>query len=238
MSRVVVSWSGGKESCFACYKAISEGYEVSCLMNFISKDGRCMSHGLDSKLILAQSEAIGIPLVQREVAWGTYEQRFKSVIRELKRSGVEGVVFGDISNIAGHEGWIDRVCSELGIKPIKPLWGSDPKQLLSDFVEEGFESLVVTIKAELFGEEWLGREVDEVFIKDLSKFREKADIDFCGELGEYHTFVYDGPIFKKRLAILDFRKNLMEGYWFLDIKDFRIVGKREGARYNFGLQRE
>ena len=225
MSRVAVSWSGGKDSCFACYKAISEDYDVSYLMNFISKDGKCMSHGLDSKLILAQSEAIGIPLVQREVSWETYEPRFKSAVSELKENGIEGVIFGDISNIAGHEGWIDRVCGELGIKPIKPLWGSDPRQLLSAFVEEGFEALVVTVKADLLGNEWLGRKIDKAFIEDMSKLKEKVGVDLCGELGEYHTFVYDGPIFKRRLKILDYEKRMAEGYWFLDIRDFMIVGK-------------
>ncbi len=225
MSRVVASWSGGKDSCFACYKAISEGFEITYLVNFTSRDGRCMSHGLESKLILAQSEAIGIPVVQREVSWETYEQGFKSVIRELKRSGVEAAVFGDISNIAGHEGWIDRVCGELGIKPIKPLWDSDPKQLLSDFMQEGFKALVVMAKGDLFRVEWLGRKIDETFIKDILRLKKKANIDLCGELGEYHTFVYDGPIFKKRIEILDFRKKLMEGYWLLDIKDYGIVGK-------------
>ena len=137
LSQVVISWSGGKESCFACYKAISKGFKVSHLLNFISPNGRCRSHGLSSKLIVAQSEAIGIPIVQRKVTWKTYEKEFKSVIHELKQSGVEGAVFGDLSNIAGHEGWIDSVCSELDIKPIKPLWNSDPEQLLTDFVAEG-----------------------------------------------------------------------------------------------------
>jgi uncharacterized protein (TIGR00290 family) len=221
--RVVTSWSGGKESCFACYKAISEGFDVSYLLNFVSKDGRCMSHGLDSRLILAQSKAVGIPIIQRKVTWETYEQGFKGVMRELKRSGIEGAVFGDISNIAGHEGWIDRVCSEVGIKPVEPLWGSGPQQLLSNFVKEGFKAIVVMTKADLFDKEWLGRKVDNAFVEDMLKLKEKVDVDLCGELGEYHTFVYDGPIFKKRIEILDFRKKLVKGYWFLDIKDFRIV---------------
>ena len=223
--RVVASWSGGKESCFACYKAISEGFEIPYLMNFISKDGRCMSHGLDSKLILAQSEAIGIPMVQRKVTWETYEKEFKSVIRKLKQSGVEGAVFGDISNIAGHEGWIDRVCSELGIKPIKPLWDSDPEQLLTDFIDEGFKALVIMVKADFFGKEWLGRKIDEAFMRDLRKLEGKADIHPCGELGEYHTFVYDGPLFRKRLKILGFKKKMTEGCWFLDIRSHDIVEK-------------
>lgn len=223
--RVVASWSGGKESCFACYKAISEGFEIPYLMNFISKDGRCMSHGLDSKLILTQSEAIRIPMVQRKVTWEAYEKEFKSVVCELKQNGVEGAVVGDISNIAGHESWIDRVCNELGIKPVKPLWGSDPQQLLTDFITEGFEALVVMVKADLFDEKWLGRKIDESFIKDLGKLKEEVDIHFCGELGEYHTFVYDGPLFKKRLEILDFKKRLTKGCWFLDIGSYDIVEK-------------
>ena len=184
-----------------------------------------MSHGLDSKLMLAQSEAIAIPMVQRKVTWEAYEKEFKSVIRELKQSGVEGAVFGDISNIAGHEGWIDRVCSELDIKPIKPLWDSDPEQLLTDFIDEGFKALIVMVNADLFGKEWLGRKIDESFIKDLGKLKERVDIHFCGELGEYHTFVYDGPLFKKRLKIPDFKKKLTEACWFLDIRSYDIVEK-------------
>lgn len=95
--KVVASWSGGKESCFACSKAVSGGFEVSHLLNFINEDiGRCMSHGLDSKLIRAQSLAIGIPIVQRGVTWDTYERGFKDAIRELKQMGVGSAVFGDV----------------------------------------------------------------------------------------------------------------------------------------------
>ena len=221
--QVVASWSGGKESCFACYKAMLNGFDVSHLLNFVSKDGRCMSHGLDSSLIAAQSQAIEIPIVQREVTWETYEKEFKSVICELKQSGVEGAVFGDICNIPGHEGWIDRVCSELDIKPIKPLWDSDPEQLLTDFIDEGFEAIVVMVKADLLSEEWLGRKVDRNFVGDLLKLESKFHL--CGELGEYHTFVSNGPLFKRRLEILDSKKILKNGYWFLDISMYNISRK-------------
>jgi len=88
-----------------------------------------------------------------------------------------------------------------------------------------FEALVVRVKADLLDKEWLARKIDNAFMKDILKLKEKANIDLCGELGEYHTFVYDGPFFKKRLEILDFRKKLMEGYWLLDIKNFKIVEK-------------
>lgn len=223
MFRVVASWSGGKESCFACYKAISDGFEVSHLLNFISKDGRCMSHGLDSGLISAQSRAIEVPIVQREVTWNTYEQGFKAAMRELKQMGVEGAIFGDILDI--HEGWIDRVCGELGIKPVKPLWGSDPRQILVDFIDEGFEAIVISAKVDLLGKEWLGRKVDGSFLRDLQEIKKKSGTHICGELGEYHTFVTDGPLFKRRLKLLDGNRVLRDGYWFLDVSRCEIIRK-------------
>jgi len=228
LMKVVMSWSGGKESCLACYKAISESFEVSHLLNFVSESGRCVGHGIDPKLARAQSQALGIPIIQRIVTSDTHEGEFKKAIRELKQKGIEGAVFGDIQDIPLplHEGWIDRVCSESGIKPIKPLWGRDPKQILSQFINEGFEALIIKVKANLFGKEWLGRKIDEVFVKDLEKLQEKIDFNLCGELGEYHTFVYDGPLFRKRLRIFDFEKTLTEACWFLDIKSYGIVEKQ------------
>ena len=210
--QVVVSWSGGKESCFACYKAILEGFEVSHLLNFVSKDERCMYHGLDSKLMVAQSQAIGIPLIQREVTWDTYEGAFKAVMIELKQMGVKGSVFGDI-DVQEHKDWVDRVCSEVGITSIEPLWGLNPEQILTDFIDGGFEAIVVNTKADIFGEEWLGRKVDRSFFEDLRKLHSKHNVHICGEWGEYHTLVLDGPIFKRRIKILDSKRVLIEGYW-------------------------
>jgi len=224
---VVTSWSGGKESCFACYKAMLDGFEVSHLLNFISKEERCMSHGLDSKLMVAQSQAIGIPIVQREVTWDTYEEGFKAAMRELKQMGVEGAVFGDI-DIQEHKDWVDRVCGEVGVTPMEPLWGLNPKQILIDFIEEGFEAIVVNVKADLFGEEWLGRKLDRSFLEDLQKLRREHDFHICGESGEYHTLVIDGPIFEKRIRVLDGRRGLREGYWrfwLLDILRYEIEEK-------------
>jgi len=222
MSRVVASWSGGKESCFACYKAILEGFAVSHLLNFISKDGRCMSHGIDSKLIVAQSQAIEIPIVQRKVTWDTYEQEFKTVVRELKQMGVDEAVFGDIE-IQEHKDWVDRVCNEVGIKPVMPLWGHEPEQILTDFIDEGFEAIVVMVKADLLGEEWLGRRVDDSFASDLLKLKNKVHL--CGELGEYHTYVTDGPFFKRCIKILDSSRILKNGYRFLDILKHEVSEK-------------
>jgi len=227
MSLAVASWSGGKDSCFACYKAMLDGFKISYLLNFISKDGRSMSHGLDSKLIVAQSQAIKISIIQREATWDTYEHEFKIAIRELKQEGISNAVFGDI-DVQEHKDWVDRVCGEAGITPIEPLWGLNPEQILTDFIDEGFEAIVVNAKADLFGEEWLGRKVDRSFLEDLEELRSKRDFHVCGESGEYHTLVIDGPIFKSRIKVLDNRRVLREGYWrfwLLDILRYEIEGK-------------
>lgn len=220
--QVVASWSGGKESCFACHKAMMQGGEVSHLLNFISEDvGRCMSHGLDSKLICAQSQAIEIPIVQRKVTWDTYEREFKKAIGELKQIGVKGVVFGDV-DLQEHKDWVDRVCKGLNIEAIEPLWVTDPEQILTDFMKEGFEATVVRVKAGLFSKEWLGRKIDENFVRELHKLKNKSNFHILGEAGEYHTFVTGGPLFKRRIKILESDKVLKDGYWSLDISKWRV----------------
>lgn len=220
--KVVASWSGGKESCLACYKAISDGFVVSYLLNMTSEDTRrSRSHGLDPALIAAQSQAIGIPTIQRRTTWDTYEQEFKRAIYELKLVGVGGAVFGDIY-VQEHKDWVDQICEELGIKPIMPLWGRDTKDIFTEFIDGDFKAIVVRLKADLLGEEWLGREIDRDFMDDLLKL---SKVDLCGELGEYHTFVTDGPLFKRRIKILESAKTLKDGYWSLDISKWVAVPK-------------
>lgn len=222
MMQVVASWSGGKDSCLACYKAVSQGFKVSHLLNFINKDsGRCMSHGLGPKLIRAQAQAIKIPIIQRKLTWDTYELEFKKAVLGLKQAGAKGVVFGDV-DLQEHKDWVDRICKELGIKAIEPLWGADLEQLLTEFVNEGFEAIVVRAKANIFGKEWLGLEIDENFAKELRKLKNKSNFHILGEAGEYHTFVTNGPLFKQRIRILEADKFLKDGYWSLDIAKWEI----------------
>jgi len=214
------------------------GFEVSRLLNFVSKEERCMSHGLDPKLMVAQSQAIGIPIIQREVTWDTYEEGFKAAITELKQMGIEGAVFGDI-DIREHKEWVDRVCNEVGIIPLEPLWGLNPKRILTEFMDEDFEAIVINVKADLFGEEWLGRKVDRSFLEDVLELHKKRRVHICGELGEYHTLVLDGPIFKRRIKILDRKNVLREGYWkywLLDISSYEL--ENQGTRWEVKKNKE
>jgi uncharacterized protein (TIGR00290 family) len=109
--------------------------------------------------------------------------------------------------------------------PHLPLWGQKQEKLLSDFVNSGFEAIVVAAKAELFGEEWMGRKVDVGFIRDLDELRKTKDITPCGEAGEYHTFVINGPIFRQRIEIQKTGAILKEGYRFLEISEYKLKSK-------------
>ncbi len=229
--KVIVSWSGGKDSCFACYKALAQGHEVTHLVNFISREFRRVTfHGTRARLIFRQAQVIGIPLTQYSVPpdLSLYEQRFKKAVFSLKHEGIQGMVFGDIY-LQEHRQWIERVCSEVGINPVIPLWNRDPEHLLSEFIEAGFEAMVVSAKADIFSEEWLGRKIDHSFLSDLKGLAQGKQVDVCGEQGEYHTLVVDGPLFSKRLQVTFGDKVQRNGYWLLDILRCRAKQKMSAS---------
>ncbi len=213
--KAFVSWSGGKDTSLACYRAKNiDDFEVKYLLNMVSEDGKhSRSHGVSSKLLKLQAEAIGIPIVQRKTTWKTYEEEFKRAVSDLEKDGIEAGVFGDI-DLQGHRDWVERVCKEIGIRPILPLWKEEREKLLEEFIQAGFKAIVVATNADFLGEEWLGREINGKFIEGLKAI---GDVDLCGERGEYHTFVYDGPIFKNVIEFTVGEKVLKDKHWFLEL---------------------
>ena len=208
--KVFASWSGGKESALATYKAILQGYQVLYLVNFLSEDGkRSRSHGIKAEVLDLQSEAIGIPIVQVKTSWENYEENFKKVVTELKEKGIEGGVFGDM-DLEEHREWIERVCAELGIKPLLPLWGIGPGELLANFWGLGLKAVTVATRLD---ESLLGRNLDKAFLAEIQKFGSHL----CGESGEYHTFVTNGPIFKKLLKVTQGKREKRDDVWCLEI---------------------
>lgn len=262
--KVISSWSSGKDSCLACYKALQEGHEVKYLFTTISNESKLINfHGTNIKLLDAQSEAAEIPIFRVETTPDGYTQEFKDGVRKLiERDGISGMVFGDIY-LQWHKDWIDEVCNDLGIKAIMPLWNRDTDKLIREFIDSGFEAVVVGVSGKHVkdGDKLVGRFINHDFIdyiranvNNISKFRlrggdpkkpidyeeikshgsyENCDFDICGENGEYHTFVFDGPLFKKRINILKSEKTYREreyngkiyGNWFLDILEYTINNK-------------
>ena len=120
--KVFASWSGGKDGCLALYRAVVSGLDARYLANTVSEDGqRSRSHGISADVLRAQSEAIGIPIVQQRTTGETYETEFIKMLRTFKQEGIEGGIFGDI-DFNPHREWIERVCQEAGIIPHLPLW--------------------------------------------------------------------------------------------------------------------
>ncbi|MCJ7713412.1 diphthine--ammonia ligase [Candidatus Bathyarchaeota archaeon] len=220
---VAVAWSGGKDSCLACYKAIKEGYTVKSLLIMMADDTISNFHLISSDLLDAQSDAIGIPIIKKVTSPDMYEKNFRKALLDFKKKGVEGLVTGDVFDIALHEeGWLDRICHEVGLTPVRPLWHLDTKQILTEFIDEGFKAIIVRVKNEVLGLEWLGREINQTFFKDLLTIE---TIDPCGEYGEFHSFVTDGPLFKNRIEITDSEKTTINGYGRLKIKQYSIKSK-------------
>jgi uncharacterized protein (TIGR00290 family) len=222
--KVIASWSGGKDSCLASYLAMNQGHQVEYLLNFLSKEyKRCCFHGLEPHLINLQASLIGIPLIQKEVSpdMGEYEREFKQAVADIKTSEIEGMVFGDVY-LEEHKTWVDRVCRDLEIQPIEPLWGMAPNQVVRKFIDLGFKAIVVSCKADLFDKEFIGRVMDKNVLEELTR----KNICSCGENGEFQTFVIDGPIFKKRIEITKSQTILREGFWkhwFLDIQEYKMI---------------
>lgn len=222
MENAFASWSGGKDCSLACYRAINSGIKVKYLLNMVSEDSmRSRSHGVSAKTLQMQAEAMGIQLVQQP-AGDNYESQFKAALAELSKKGVTAGVFGDI-DFNEHKEWIDRVCASANITPHLPLWLENQDKLMKEFIALGFIAIVVATKDDILGEEWLGRKIDQQFLADLAKLK---NVTPCGEAGEYHSLVIDGPLFKKRMEILETSKNYRMGRSFLDITHCELKPKK------------
>ena len=215
----LASWSGGKDGCFACHLALVQGYQVSHLVNCVAQEyQRVNFHGTEKRLVQLQGEAIGIPVFQKETTFGNYTEDFKDAIRALLPNGIRGMVFGDIYNDE-HRKWVEGVCADVGIEAVEPLWGKGTESVISDFLDAGFEAVIVGAKASLIDEEWVGKRLGRDFIDYL---KSKA-IDPCGESGEYHTLVVNGPLFKREIEVTESRTIKRDNYWFLDTRQYRLI---------------
>ncbi|MFC2019768.1 diphthine--ammonia ligase [Chloroflexota bacterium] len=225
MTEAFTSWSGGKDSCLACHRGIAQGAQMRYLVNTVTGDGqRSCSHGISAGVIQLQAQALGIPLLQIPTTWDSYEAEFKKALQGLKEEGVEVGIFGDI-DFNEHRAWVERVCRSADITAQLPLWGESQDAVLRDFIGAGFKSVVVAARADLFDDKILGREVDLGFIEYLAELGKTKPITPCGEAGEYHTLVIDGPLFQKRVEITEAQKVLRDERWFLEISGIDLEAR-------------
>lgn len=209
----VCSWSGGKDSCLALYRAVTAGAEPKSLLSMLREDGaRSRSHGLPREVLQAQAASLGIPLMTKTASWSDYESVFIATLQELRAAGVEAGVFGDI-DIDEHRLWEEKVCAAAGIGAYLPLWKASRLALLDEFLMLGFEATIVAVNGEKLDKAYLGRVVDIELVQEFVNL----GIDPSGEEGEYHTVVTDGPIFSEPVRLETGEQVLYDGYWFLDV---------------------
>jgi uncharacterized protein (TIGR00290 family) len=184
------SFSGGKDSCLALWRAQQQGLDVRTLLVMFEEGGeRSRSHAIPLALIERQARALALELMVRNASWKSYEAVFTEALRTLRGSGHQVAIFGDI-DLEAHREWEEKVCRAADIRPVLPLWQADRAALAREVMEAGFRAVVVCCDSRWLGDEYCGRQYDASFLRDLP-----PGVDACGENGEFHTFVYDGPNF-------------------------------------------
>ncbi len=216
--RTAVSWSGGKDSALALWKAASGGLSIDYLLNTVREDSdRVAFHGVRAELVKRQADAMDLPLLQKRVGDWDYRQKFLEGLDELKGKGITTIVFGDI-DIQEHRDWCESVSLESGLEPHFPLWAADQDQLMRELVSSGFRALVVSVDCTFFDKDALGAFLDEDWLGEVLRRKSQGSgLTACGENGEYHTFVFDGPPFKRPVTFDRGEKVLRSNHWLMDL---------------------
>ncbi len=212
-------WSGGKDSAMALHalRQQSNVHLTGLLTTVTENYDRISMHGVRRSLLVRQAESLGLPLrevkIPPQCVNPIYEARMETAMREQFTQGVRHVAFGDIF-LQDLREYRERNLARLGMEAIFPIWKRDTRELAQDFCEQGFRAIAVCIDSKRLSREFAGRELDESFFGDLP-----AGVDPCGENGEFHTFVYDGPIFSTAIAVDRGEVVERDGFYFCDLKE-------------------
>ncbi len=191
--KFIASYSGGKDSILAIYRAIKAGYEPIGLINTFNTDKeRSWFHGLSESLLKRVEASLGIPIQLVRTSGEAYSQNFEKALLEARNQGAEYCVFGDI-DIEGHRVWCRERCEAVGLTAYFPLWGESREVLVLENIDLGFKAYISVLKHTLVDEKLLGKPLSRSLVESIAQ----GGADICGENGEYHTFVADGPLFKQ-----------------------------------------
>ena len=216
---VIVSWGGGKDSALALHEIVESGrYEIVCLLTTLTcdYDHVCM-HGIRRVLLEQQADALGLTLekvfVDKGADNGDYELAMREVLEKYLKKDVSSVVFGDIF-LEDLRKYREDKLSKTGMKAIFPIWQKDTRQLARNFINLGYKAVVTCVDSKNIDKSFVGRNFDERFLSELP-----PGIDWCGENGEFHSFVHDGPIFDKPIPHVTGEIVLRENrFYFCDVK--------------------
>jgi uncharacterized protein (TIGR00290 family) len=196
---VLLAWSGGKDSAMALHELQSTGaYRVLALLTTVTEQyDRVSMHGVRTTLLERQSESLGLPLekvyIGKDASNAEYEAQMRDSLAYYKARGVSSVVFGDLY-LEDVRRYREENLLKAGMKGLFPLWGRDTRELAHSFIELGFKAVITCVDSSLLDGTFVGRDFDERFLSELP-----PAVDPCGENGEFHSFVYDGPMFRGRI---------------------------------------
>ena len=197
MEKVLFAWSGGKDSAMALYEAQkSEKYDVAALLTTVTQDyDRISMHGVRRALLEEQAALLGIPLetilISKHSSNEEYEAKMKEALVRYKKEDIVSVVFGDIF-LEDLKKYREDNLAKVGLKGVFPIWKRDTRELAAAFIDLGFKAIITCVDSKSLDKSFAGRVFDKQFLSDLPN-----GIDPCGENGEFHSFVYDGPIFSR-----------------------------------------
>jgi uncharacterized protein (TIGR00290 family) len=214
---VVLSWSGGKDSALALHAlGGTPGIRVEGLLTTVTRDfDRISMHGVRRSLLEAQAASLGLPLILNFISKGAgnteYEASMAEAFAACRARGVETIAFGDLF-LEDIRAYRDRQLAKQQMLPLYPVWRCDTEWLIRDFLDLGFKTAVVCVDPKRLHPSFVGRVIDEQFLADLP-----PGVDPCGENGEFHTFVFDGPIFARRIEFSFGETVCRDGFWFCDL---------------------
>lgn len=195
--KAIFNWSSGKDSALTLYKILKDDqFEVTSLLTSINKEFQRISmHGVHVSLLEKQAESLGFPLIKMEIpkepSMEEYSEIMSKTMNDIKSQGVTHSIFGDIF-LEDLRKYREDQLQSIGMKAVFPLWKQNTTDLINEFLSLGFKTIVTCVNETYLDKSFAGRIIDQDFIKDLPE-----NVDPCGENGEFHTFTFDGPIFKK-----------------------------------------
>jgi predicted ATP pyrophosphatase (TIGR00289 family) len=224
--RVAVLATGGKDSTLALNKVLNEGYEVTYLASMIPvREDSWMFHYPNIRLVDLFAKAVEIPLVKAETL-GIKEKEVEDLKQLIGKLDVDAVVSGAIAS-EYQKARVEKICEQLNLKCISPLWHKNPLDILTEIVALKFDVIITGVYAYGLDSEWLGRRIDDAAIKDLVELNRKYDVSLVGEGGEYETLVLDASLFKRRIKIIEAEKVWKDQNGYFLVKRAKLESKRE-----------
>jgi len=215
--KVIFCWSGGKDSALALYEVLkSQQYDILTLLTTITEDyDRISLHGVRRILLERQTQSLNLPLeivsIPKNCTNEEYQDKMAKTLTKFQKVGVSSVVFGDI-HLEDVRKYREENLAKLDMKGLFPLWKKDSAQLTRRFIDSGFKAIVTCVNSRLLDKSFVGRTIDESFFAELP-----PDVDPNGENGEFHSFVFDGPIFKDKISFTTGEVVMRDSLYFGDL---------------------